>query len=122
MLNKNKLLRFLPSFIWMAFIFFLSSRSTTGIGTGRTERFFILKTFHLIEYALLFLFLFFAFRKKPKSVLFAYFYALSDEFHQYFIPGREGKFVDTLIDLLGIVIGVVVLEKLVKISFLKKYL
>jgi len=118
----KKALRFIPSILWMFFIFFLSSRSTTGIGTGRTERFLILKTFHLIEYALLFLFLFFAFRKKPQSLGLAYLYALSDEFHQWFIPGREGKFVDTLIDLLGIVIGIFILEKFVKISFLKKYL
>lgn len=118
----KKYLRFLPSLIWMAFIFFLSSQQTVGIGTTKTNRFFILKSFHLIEYCLLFLFLYFALRRPQKSAIFAYLYALSDELHQHFVPGREGKFVDTFIDLLGIAIGIFLVKKLIKISFIKKSL
>jgi hypothetical protein len=110
MFTKRRYLYFLPSLFWMAFIFFLSSQQTVGIGTTRTDRFLILKTFHLIEYALLFLFLYFALRQPRSSALFAYFYALSDELHQRFVPGREGRFVDTLIDLLGIFIGFLALR------------
>ena len=113
---KNPLVRFLPSLIWMMFIYFLSSQQTTGISTTRTNRFLILKSFHLIEYALLFLFLYFATNHPKKSIIFAYLYALTDELHQTFVPGREGKFVDTLIDLFGIFIGLFVLRFL--LSFL----
>jgi len=103
----KKVLFYLPAFLWMGFIFFLSSRSTIGIGQTRTERFLILKTFHLIEYATLYFLFFIANSSTKKSASFAYLYALSDEFHQHFVPGREGKFVDTLIDLLGIAIAII---------------
>ena len=118
----KKIIRLIPALLWMSFIFYLSSRSTIGIGQTKTDRFLILKSFHLIEYAILFIFLFFALRKKSQSAIIAYCYALSDELHQAFIPGREGKFVDTLIDLVGIVIGVLLIKKLSKISLVKKYL
>ena len=118
----EKIIRYLPALLWMSFIYYLSSQSTTGIGQTRTERFLILKTFHLIEYGLLFCLLFFALRKKTSSAVVTYLYALSDELHQTFVPGREGKFVDTLIDLVGIVIGIIIIKELIKISFLKKYL
>ena len=93
--------------LWMAFIFFLSSRSTVGIGQTQTERFLILKSFHLIEYAVLFVLYALSFRNLKTAFIAAYIYALTDEIHQAFIPGREGKFADTLIDLLGIVIGLI---------------
>jgi len=121
-IKYQKILPYLPSLVWMAFIFFLSSQQTVGIGTTKIDRFLILKSFHLIEYCLLFLFLYFAFRQTPKSALFTYLYALSDELHQHFVPGREGKFVDTFIDLLGIAMGIFLVNKLIKISFIKKSL
>jgi len=110
----KKVLFYLPAFLWMSFIFFLSSRSTIGIGTTRTERFLILKTFHLIEYATLYFLFFIANSSTKKSASFAYLYALSDELHQSFVPGREGKFVDTLIDLLGITIAILLTPLILK--------
>lgn len=32
-------------------------------------------------------------------------YALSDEYHQTFVPGRNGTFVDLLIDASGALVG-----------------
>jgi VanZ family protein len=104
----------------MVIIFYFSSRQTTGIGTNATDRFYILKTFHLIEYATLAVLLFFGYKKYKYSIITAYLYALTDEFHQTFIPGRTGRFRDTLIDLLGITIGLLVLNKLLKLKFFKK--
>ena len=118
----KKIIRLVPALVWMSFIFYLSAQSTTGIGQTRTQRFLILKSFHLIEYSMLYLLLFFACRRPRPSALISYLYALSDELHQAFVPGREGKIIDTIIDLLGIVIGIIVVKKLIKISFLKKYL
>lgn len=106
--------RFIPALLWMAFIFFLSSRQTTGIGTTRVDRFLILKSFHLIEYAVLFVLLFFATKKKQLSFFISYLYAISDELHQSFVPGRMGKFSDTIIDLIGIYIGICSVQKLKK--------
>ena len=116
----KKLIRFLPALLWMVVIFYFSSRSTTGIGTNTTNRFLILKSFHLIEYAFLSFLLYFAFKKPKISIPIAYLYALSDEFHQTFIAGRTGRFRDTLIDLLGILIGFLIFSLLKKIKMPKK--
>ena len=102
----KKLIRFLPALIWMGVIFYFSSRQTTGIGgTSYWYRFLILKTFHLIEYAVLFILTNFALNHNLSSLITAYLYGVSDEIHQSFTPGRLPKFTDTLIDLLGILVG-----------------
>ena len=116
----KKFLRFIPSLLWMAFIFYLSSQQTTGIGgDSYWQRFFILKSFHLIEYALLFILINLAINSKFYSLIISYLYAISDEFHQSFTPGRGAKFVDTLIDLLGIFIGLLILRFII-VPFFKK--
>jgi len=104
-LIKNKYLKYIPSIIWMSFIFFLSSGQTTAVTGTTTQRFIILKTFHLIEYAILFISFKIAGFSTKKSFIFCYLYALSDEFHQSFIPGRSALFRDTIIDLIGSTIG-----------------
>lgn len=111
---KRHLLKFLPSIIWMLIIFYFSSRSTTGIGTNATNRFLILKSFHLIEYAILGILLFFGYQKYKYSIITAYLYALSDEFHQHFVLGRASRFRDTLIDLGGICLGLLFLSFIIK--------
>ncbi len=40
------------------------------------------------------------------SLLICYLYALSDEVHQFFIPGRSMEFKDTIIDFCGSFIGI----------------
>lgn len=42
-------------------------------------------------------------------------YAATDEVHQYFVPGRAGRFSDVCIDSAGAVAGIVVFVLLVKI-------
>lgn len=111
-MKKTKFLPWLPTLFWMAFIFFLSQRQTTGISGTRTQRFFFFKTLHLIEYAILFLLSLFSFTKtkiskKPLVSAFSLslIYAFSDELHQYLVPGRTARFSDISIDLFGILIG-----------------
>lgn len=120
----KKFIRFLPSIIWMGVIFYFSSRSTTGIGTNETNRFLILKSFHLIEYATLAFLLLLAVSKNKLVILIGYLYAISDEIHQFFIPGRTSRFRDTLIDLIGILIGILIFQKIKPkiIFYLKKKL
>lgn len=111
-MKLEKIIKFIPIIIWMSVIFYFSSRSTTGIGTNQTDRFIILKSFHLIEYAILAFLLLFAIYKNKLAIFIAYLYAISDEIHQYFIPGRTGLFRDTLIDLIGILIGIFIFNKI----------
>jgi VanZ family protein len=117
----KKLIRFLPALLWMGVIFYFSSRQTTGIGgDSYWFRFAILKTFHLIEYATLFILINFALNQNLYSIIAAYFYAVSDEIHQSFTPGRSPKFTDTLIDLFGILIGFLA-YKFILLPLFKKY-
>lgn len=109
----KKIIRFLPAILWMGVIFYFSCRQTTGIGgSSYWYRFLILKTFHLIEYATLFVLINFALNLPLSSILISYLYGVSDEIHQSFTPGRTPKFTDTLIDLLGILIGFLVVKYL----------
>ena len=55
----------------------------------------------------------FSFRKKGKDaivyILFiCQFYAVTDEFHQSFVPGRTSMVSDVLVDLLGAIIGIAI--------------
>lgn len=95
----------------MGIIFYFSTQQTAEILPETVPHFIFFKSLHLIEYAILAILLFFALLKNKTSIIFAYLYALSDEIHQTFIAGRSGRFKDTLIDLLGIIIGLYILKK-----------
>ena len=119
----NKIVAWIPAILWMVFIFYLSSGPTTVIRGTPIERFFVLKTFHLIEYAVLSVLIVFAILSPNKTIFLSYLYSLTDEFHQSFVSGRDGRFRDTLIDLLGIFIGLIVLQFFKKLfpNFGKNY-
>jgi len=48
------------------------------------------------------------------SVLFASFYGISDEMHQYFVPYRNADLMDVLADLLGSIMGVYIYQAIVR--------
>ena len=41
-------------------------------------------------------------------------YAITDELHQLFVPGRSGEIRDVFIDSLGIIIGIIIIRLLLK--------
>lgn len=43
------------------------------------------------------------------SVMFAFLYACTDEFHQLFVPGRSGQFVDVCLDTVGATSGIAII-------------
>lgn len=47
-------------------------------------------------------------RKISFSILYAFLYACSDEWHQVFVPGRSGKVIDIFIDTSGALIGIII--------------
>ena len=65
----------------------------------------IRKLAHFSEYFILALLLFNAMGFSNKNILYVilicFVYSLSDEVHQLFIDGRDGNFIDTLIDTSG---------------------
>ncbi len=58
-------------------------------------------------------FVFFAF-------LFSIFYALTDELHQYFVPGRYLSLADVLLDWIGIVFALIIYSIFIEGSRLKQ--
>ncbi|MBL7078628.1 VanZ family protein [Candidatus Shapirobacteria bacterium] len=104
----KKSLRFLFPFVWMSFIFYLSSRQKIAVSSSYWFSFFVFKSLHLIEYGVLFLLWYFALSNQKKklklAIAFSLLYAIFDEFHQTLIPSRQGKVRDVFIDFLGIII------------------
>ncbi len=49
------------------------------------------------------------------SIIFSTLYAVSDEIHQLFIPGRAFQFSDILVDTLGIMLGAAVMYLIMKL-------
>ena len=81
------------------------------------------KAAHMTEYAILGLLSFAFYRSFPlrRSRWYAYalltssLYAVTDEFHQYFIPGRSAQFTDVCIDTAGAALGLLLLYLLLRI-------
>ena len=82
----------------------------------RDNRVFIRKAAHVLEFTILCVLLFLGLSGRLKIWLRllisgggAILYAISDEVHQYFVPGRSGLVSDVLIDSIGVGIAVGVL-------------
>ncbi len=94
----------LPVFIWCAVIFALSAVPSLGTGLG-TWDLALRKLAHVAEYAVLAVLLVRACRRPGVAMLLGLLYAASDELHQSFVPGREGRPRDVAIDSVGLVLG-----------------
>lgn len=148
---KNKtMIQFLPMVCWMGIIFYLSAQpaeesSELSIGVMQpllqvTEKVMtideglfhhlIRKGAHLTAYFILGILTMFAF-EKVKSRLFhqgmiafgiCILYAISDEIHQLFVPGRSGELSDVGIDALGALLGILLYIALCKVFLQKRKL
>lgn len=54
------------------------------------------------------------------SFLFCFSYAVSDEFHQTFVVGRDGNFIDVLVDSGGVLFGGIISYILLFLKIFKK--
>jgi hypothetical protein len=100
---------------WATFIFALSS--IPSLGTGHEGWDLVLrKAAHLAEYAVLGALLARALSGALAAwAWIAWFagvvYAVSDELHQHFVPGRHGSPVDVAIDAVGVAVGVLAVRR-----------
>ncbi len=77
--------------------------------------FAVRKLAHFLNFLALGLSVFFAFGEHTTkiksracySILFCLAYAMSDEFHQLFVPGRGAMVIDVIIDFFGSAVGIV---------------
>jgi VanZ family protein len=114
----------LPPALWMGLIFFLSSFNKLQASEVAWQDFVTRKTAHFLEYAIL-CFLFYRGLKNTtrlslaRSLVLSFtlsvLYAISDEYHQTWVPGRTGKLFDTGIDSVGAAFGVLFSGKIVNL-------
>lgn len=120
-LTIPKIIRaFLPSFAWALIIYLFSSQSVLPGFEQSAFDFFLKKIAHIFVYLILYLLVAYGIEKTvkntyTKTVLYApvficILYAVTDEIHQTFVPGRYGTLRDIGYDMLG-----------VSIAFLKKH-
>ncbi len=96
----------LPVICWAGLIFFLSSLPNLRTNFEALWDTILRKAAHLTEYGILFLLLSRPMNKSLKwAVILCFIYALSDEFHQSFIPGREMALADICFDSAGVLTG-----------------
>lgn len=95
---------YLPPISYACLIFFLSSRSFDSVNVQPGMD----KVAHLILYTGFGYVVLRAFRKAGRqrmagvwTVLIVMFYGMTDELHQYFVPGRQFEMFDLIFDSLG---------------------
>jgi VanZ family protein len=100
----------LPLLVWAAAIYALSSIPSLESGFPLTWDVVIRKIAHAAEFGILGVLLLRVFSRYTKrhivlAGILGIFYAATDEYHQSFVPGREGTPWDVLIDGLGVVVS-----------------
>lgn len=116
----KKIKYWLPAVVWASLIFYMSSRSSIKTVDVYWQDFLIKKIAHFTEY---FIFSVLVYRalsnttnlSKKKSLVLSFIitviYAASDELHQSFIPGRESRIRDVVIDSIGSASALLCLDK-----------
>ena len=103
--KKEAILRWLPALAWMALIFYLSSQPDLPGPPDPLWDLVFKKAAHFVTYAILAGLLARALAPRPGSATMALIltvlYAVSDEFHQSFVPGRMPTARDVAIDAAG---------------------
>ena len=100
----------LPVVAWAGLIFALSSIPDLGTGLGGWDL-ALRKIAHALEYAVLGALLLRALGRELLAAAIGIAYAVTDEVHQAFVPGRHGAPLDVLVDAVGVLLGVYVLGR-----------
>ena len=124
MKSKFFVLYFLPIVLFMGIIFYYSSQPyppVVNLEHGASYE-------HILEYLILSFLLYRGFiNSKYKNIAFilailiAIVYGVSDEMHQYFVPGRNFDFIDMSLDALGACL-ILPIRFLKKNKYLKRYM
>jgi VanZ family protein len=110
---KIAISRWLPVILWAIVIFTFSSIQQIAVSQFFLWDFITKKIAHICEYAILFALIFRATRGNYlMSFILTMLYAVSDEFHQSFVPGRTCTILDLGFDLTGANIAAYIIWKL----------
>jgi VanZ family protein len=103
--GKQLLSRWLPLFVWMLLIFIVSAQPKQAVPSFGVWDLLVKKGSHFLAYALLAWLAWRALGEGQGLYRWAFVltavYAVSDEFHQTFVPGRNGQLSDVFIDCAG---------------------
>jgi VanZ family protein len=119
----RRIIYWLPALAWAGVIFFFSSLPSLQSNLPGQWDFYLRKMAHITEYCILTGAIYFAFHRAHgltnvrclgTTALTALAFSVSDELHQYFVPGRSCRWQDVLIDLAGICIALALIKKLRK--------
>lgn len=109
------LLRWLPSIILMATIFILSGQPASKLPSFGEYDLLLKKMGHATGYAMLGMAYYFALPPRLRiayrwilALFMAILFALSDEFHQSFVEGRNSSLVDVTIDTAGAALALMI--------------
>jgi VanZ family protein len=92
---------------WMTLIFWFSSQSVLASLPDSLLDAVFKKSAHMMAYAVLWALWWLATgRRTWLALAITVGYAVSDEFHQTFVPGRNGWWVDVLIDTTGALLAI----------------
>jgi VanZ like family len=111
--TSRLLTAWLPVVLWAALIFTLSSIPDLGTGLGDWDL-ALRKIAHGAEYAVLGFLLVRALGHEVGALAAGIAYAISDEVHQSFVPGRQAAVLDVLVDTAGVAVGVYLAPRLLE--------
>jgi len=123
----KKLSHWLPVLLWMALVFYLSAQPDRPHHPEDTIGLIIRKVGHMAEYAVLAGLVWWAWFRNSEGgtqriLLHAFalsgLYAICDEVHRFFVPGRNGRFLHAGFDSLGAILGLLVISSLGRTALL----
>jgi len=105
---RHKFTLWAPVVVWAAVIFGLSSIPSLSTGLGTWDE-LLRKGAHLTEYAVLGMLLLRAVGSLLPAFAAGIAYAVTDEIHQHFVPGRHSSPFDVAFDACGLALGLLLL-------------
>ncbi len=113
LLEKNRIISVIFTFLIAVEIFFFSSKSSIP-GAGGIS--FLPVVYHFVVFFLFSFFLLATIKGNKKlkisyvitALILSVIYAISDEFHQSFVPGRDASVRDVLTDSAGIILSLLI--------------
>lgn len=118
-LSTQKLINlWLPVILWCLVIFFFSSLPSLPSATKIWWDYLMKKSAHITEYAILYLLVNRALKHHTRrhylyAFVFGFIYAISDELHQSFVPGRHPGLYDVSYDSLGLFLSYLYLHRFI---------
>lgn len=114
---RNILYYWFPTVLWASVIFYFSALSVIKTSEFYWQDFLLKKSAHFIEYAILSTLIFRSLLNSKvskknaivASIFISIIYAISDEIHQSFTPGREPRLRDIIIDGIGSIGSMIVI-------------